>query len=161
MVGAEGNLMGDDLAEDPLATQAEASRTVTDSTSLCRDTLNSFMPCIESRPRRLALNVCGRLAAKEGHGMSPEEEVFKLVENEEMGEVRRQLTLRSLKVNSSSRREGCLAELARLIMRKRAEARAGELNVELPAPGGKTEEKLAYSALQMFLTIGHVCSGSQ
>ena len=74
--------------------------------------------------------------------MSPEGEVYKLVENEEMGQVRRQRTLGTLKVTSTS-------QLAHLIVREPAETRAGELNVELPAPGGETEEKLAYSALQM------------
>ena len=78
-----------------------------------------------------------------------------------MGEVRRQLTLRALKVTSTSRREDWLAELACLIMRKRPEARAGELNMELPAPGGETEAKLVYGALQMVLHIGNVCGGSQ
>ena len=47
--------MGDDLPEDPLAAQTEASRTVADNTSLCQDVHDSFMPCIESGPRRLAL----------------------------------------------------------------------------------------------------------
>ena len=57
--------------------------------------------------------------------MSPEEEVYQLVENKEMGEVRRQLTLRALNVTSTSRCAGWLAELARLIVREPAEARAG------------------------------------
>ena len=90
--------------------------------------------------------------------MSPEGEVYKLVENEEMGQVRRQRTLGTLKVTSTSRCEGWLAELAPLIVREPAETRAGELNVELPAPGGETEEKLAYSALQMVPSLCNSCT---
>ena len=67
--------------------------------------------------------------------MSPEGEVYKLVENEEMGQVRRQRTLGTLKVTSTS-------QLAHLIVREPAETRAGELNVELPDPVGRLRRNL-------------------